>query len=78
MQVSSNNNKSNHKIQWAKFAGLASQWAIVLAVLVYVGKYLDLKWTFFKHQPVFIWVFPFVFILISLFSIVKETKNDIE
>ena len=36
--------KSNtNQIQWGKFAGLASQWAVALTLLIFLGKYIDQK-----------------------------------
>jgi hypothetical protein len=62
-------------MQWAKFAGVASQWAIALVVLMYAGKYVDAKWQINAKTPVFIWLFPFLFIVFSLFKIIKDTKT---
>lgn len=61
--------------QWTKFAGLASQWAIALVGLMYFGKYIDHKFLKAGSKPIFIWVLPFSFILISLIRIVRDTKN---
>jgi membrane protein DedA with SNARE-associated domain len=59
--------------QWSKFAGLATQWAVVLILLVFSGRYLDqLSFVNFK-TPIFIWVLPFIFILLSLIRIIKDT-----
>ena len=59
----------------SKFAGLASQWAVALAALLFLGKYLDQKhWVPIK-MPLFIWLLPFAFIVISLLYIIKETNN---
>ena len=70
-----NNPKSDNQCQWSKFAGLASQWAVALVLLLFAGKYLD-KQHFFKFQtPIFIWLLPFLFIIISLIDIVKKTNN---
>jgi len=65
------NNKTN-QIQWGKFAGLASQWAIVLTILIFLGKYMDQKTG--KVTPLFLWVPPFLFIVFSLFKIVRDTQ----
>ena len=65
---------SNQKINWSRFAGLASQWAIALLILLFFGKYLDGLHLFQAKFPLFIWVLPFLFIIISLFRIIKETN----
>lgn len=61
--------------QWTKFAGLASQWAIALITLMYFGRYIDRKYLSVGTKPMFIWILPFLFILLSLFRIIKDTKN---
>ncbi len=65
--------KSNTKqIQWGKFAGLASQWAIVLTLLIFLGKYIDQKMA--RLVPLFLWILPSLFIVFSLFKIVRDTQ----
>ena len=71
MKDNSNNERG---FQWMKFAGLASQWAIALIVLLYLGKYIDGKHFFNRQFPLFIWILPFLFILISLIDIIKKTN----
>jgi phosphatidylserine synthase len=65
------NNKTN-QIQWGKFAGLASQWAIVLTILIFLGKYMDQKMG--RVTPLFLWILPSLFIVFSLFKIVRDTQ----
>ena len=67
-------NRSSN-FQWTKFAGLASQWAIALIALMYLGRYIDRKYLLVSAKPMFIWILPFLFILLSLFRIIKDTKN---
>jgi hypothetical protein len=65
--------KSNTKqIQWGKFAGLASQWAIVLTLLIFLGKYIDQKMA--RVVPLFLWILPSLFIVFSLFKIIRDTQ----
>ncbi len=64
-------NKTN-QMQWGKFAGLASQWAIVLTILIFSGKYMDQKME--RVAPLFLWVLPSLFIVFSLFKIVRDTQ----
>jgi membrane protein DedA with SNARE-associated domain len=68
-------NNENIGFQWSKFAGLASQWAITLVCLLFLGKYLDQKHYITFSKPLFIWLLPFAFILFSLINIVKETNK---
>jgi hypothetical protein len=65
--------KSNtNQIQWGKFAGLASQWAIVLTILIFLGRYIDQKMG--RATPLFLWILPSLFIVFSLFKIVRDTQ----
>lgn len=63
---------TNFNIQWGKFAGLASQWAIVLTILVFLGKLIDRKMD--RVAPLFLWILPSLFIVFSLFKIVRDTQ----
>jgi len=60
------------QIQWGKFAGLASQWAIILTILIFLGKYIDQKMG--RVAPLFLWILPSLFIVFSLFKIVSDTQ----
>ena len=65
--------KSNtNQIQWGKFAGLASQWAVALTLLIFLGKYIDQKTG--RVAPLFLWILPSLFIVFSLFNIVRDTQ----
>ncbi len=65
--------KSNtNQIQWGKFAGLASQWAVALTLLIFLGKYIDIKME--REAPLFLWILPSLFIVFSLFKIVRDTQ----
>jgi hypothetical protein len=61
---------------WSKFAGLASQWAVAIFVLLFFGKYLDSLHLFELNAPIFIWILPFIFIIFSLIRIIKETSTS--
>jgi len=66
--------KSNtNQIQWGKFAGLASQWAVALTLLIFLGKYIDQKTE--RVAPLFLWILPSLFIVFSLFKIVRDTQQ---
>jgi hypothetical protein len=65
-------NNNNFNIQWVKFAGLASQWAIALTILIFLGKYMDRKMS--NIAPLFLWILPSLFIVFSLFKIVRDTQ----
>jgi len=65
-------NNTNSNIQWGKFAGLASQWAIVLTLLIFLGKFIDQKLE--RVSPLFLWILPSLFIVFSLFKIVRDTQ----
>jgi len=61
-----------NQIQWGKFAGLASQWAVALSLLIFLGKYIDQKMG--RMAPLFLWILPSLFIVFSLFKIVRDTQ----
>jgi F0F1-type ATP synthase assembly protein I len=65
-------NNTNSNIQWGKFAGLASQWAIALTLLIFLGKLIDQKLE--RTSPLFLWILPSLFIVFSLFKIVRDTQ----
>ena len=65
-------NNTNSNIQWGKFAGLASQWAIVLTLLIFLGKFIDQELE--RASPLFLWILPSLFIVFSLFKIVRDTQ----
>ncbi len=65
-------NQTNSNIQWVKFAGLASQWAIVLTLLIFLGKFIDQALE--RVSPLFLWILPTFFIVFSLFKIIRDTK----
>ena len=55
---------NTNQIQWGKFAGLASQWAIVLTLLIFLGKYIDQKMG--RETPLFLWIAPSLFIVFTI------------
>ena len=63
---------NTNQIQWGKFAGLASQWAVALTLLIFLGKYIDQKLGRVDH--LFLWVLPSIFIVFSLIKIVRDTQ----
>jgi hypothetical protein len=64
---------NTNQIQWGKFAGLASQWAVALTLLIFLGKYIDQKMD--RVAPLFLWILPSLFIVFSLFKIVRDTQQ---
>jgi len=65
-------NNNINQIQWSKFAGLASQWAVALTLLIFLGKFIDQKVG--RVAPLFLWVLPSLFIIFSLFKIIRDTQ----
>ena len=65
-------NKNINQIQWGKFAGLSSQWAVALTLLIFLGKFIDQKTG--RVAPLFLWVLPSLFIIFSLFKIIRDTQ----
>lgn len=54
-----------------RYAGLATQFFIVIAVSLYAGFKLD-EWLLIK-MPLLVWLLPLLFIVYSIYKIVKET-----
>ncbi len=52
-----------------RYAGLATQWMVMLGLGVWLGYKLD---HYLKTTPVFVILFPLVSLVISLVGIVKE------
>jgi len=71
-----NNPSADNKIILSKFAGLASQWAVAIFLLLFFGKYLDTLHLVKFKAPIFIWLLPFIFIIFSLLRIIKETSSS--
>jgi hypothetical protein len=69
------NTPKKNSFVWSKFIGLASQWAILLFVLGYFGKQIDQLQFLTIKKPIFIWLFPFLFILFSLIKVIKDTNT---
>ena len=61
-----NNNQS-----LLKYAGLATQFAIAIALAVFIGKKAD-GW-FALKSPMLVWILPLVFIIAIILKIVKDT-----
>lgn len=53
-----------------RYAGLATQWMVMLGVAVFIGYKLD-KWTGWKF-PVFIVSLPLIALIFSLWQLIKE------
>jgi F0F1-type ATP synthase assembly protein I len=55
-----------------QYAGLATQFAIAIALAVFIGIKID-KWMALK-TPIFTWILPLVFIVAIIYKIVKDTS----
>jgi hypothetical protein len=56
---------------WVKYSSLGTQLIIGLIILLYLGKKLD---HFFDFKSIFVWILPFLYILFTLYKIIKDTK----
>ncbi len=56
-----------------RFAGLATQWMVMLLVAVWAGHKIDL-WTKWK-VPVFLIVFPIIALAVALWQLINELGN---
>lgn len=63
---------SDNKILW-KYAGMATQFLVAIAIAVYGGMQLD-KWIK-PGMPLAVWLLPLLFITGIIIKIVKDTSN---
>ncbi len=56
-----------------QYAGMASQWIIVLVATVYLGKWLDEKWSF--QQPFLIWLLPLLSLVGLMIKLIRDTSK---
>ena len=66
-----NNDRRNNQL--FQYAGLASQWIIVLVVTVYLGKWIDQRWAF--EKALFIWVLPLLSLTGLLIKLIRDTSK---
>jgi hypothetical protein len=71
--MSDRKGSSDNRSLLLKYAGLATQWAIIILVSIYAGKKTDI-WFRFK-QPIWAWVLPLLSILGMLIHIIRDTSN---
>lgn len=53
-----------------QYAGLATQWMVVMLLALYGGNWLDKKAHF--QNPVFVWVLPLFFLVAMLIKLVRD------
>jgi hypothetical protein len=63
---------SDNKILW-KYAGMATQFLVAIAIAVYGGMQLD-KWIK-PGMPLAVWLLPLLIIVGIIFKIVKDTST---
>lgn len=56
-----------------QYAGMASQWIIVLVATVYLGKWLDEKWAFKK--AFLIWLLPLLSLAGLMIKLIRDTSK---
>ena len=70
---SHNKNKENHPVNsLAKYAGLGTQIIAGLLISLYLGKKMDIYFTWHNRAA---WIFPSLFILFILVMVVKDTQK---
>ena len=57
----------------ARYAGLSTQWGVMLAVAAYLGHKLDL-WTAWKI-PAFVILLPLFALMVSMWQLIKEVNK---
>ena len=66
-------NKSYRNPSILQFAGMASQWIIVLIGMVYFGNWADKKYDFTKG--LFIWLLPLLSLIGLMFKLIRDTSK---
>ena len=70
---SHNKNKENHPVNsLAKYAGLGTQIIAGLLISLFLGKKMDIYFTWHNRAA---WIFPSLFILFMLVMVVKDTQK---
>lgn len=66
-------NKDRRTGSVLQYAGMASQWIIVLVATVYLGKWLDAKWAF--KQALLIWLLPLLSLTGLMIKLIRDTSK---
>ena len=69
---SHNKNKENPVNSLAKYAGLGTQIIACLLISLYLGKKMDIYFTWHNKAA---WIFPSLFILFTLVMVVRDTQK---
>ena len=70
---SHNKNKESHPVNsLAKYAGLGTQIIAGLLISLYLGKKMDIYFTWHNKAA---WIFPSLFILFTLVMVVRDTQK---
>jgi hypothetical protein len=64
-------NKNDNRILW-RYAGMATQFLVAIAIGVYGGMQVD-KWLKFKN-PLAVWLLPLLIITGIIIKIIKDTS----
>jgi hypothetical protein len=64
--------KKNDNRLLLKYAGLATQLFIALALAVYLGIKIDGWWVL--KNPIFVWVLPLIVIAAIIYKVIKDTS----
>ncbi len=68
-----NKNKESHPVNsLAKYAGLGTQIIAGLLISLYLGKKMDIYFTWHNKAA---WIFPSLFILFTLVMVVRDTQK---
>jgi hypothetical protein len=70
--TSHNNNKENPVNSLAKYAGLGTQIIAGLLISLYLGKKMDIYFTWHNRAA---WILPSLFILFTLVMVVRDTQH---
>lgn len=67
------NKKQRKPVSYLQYAGMASQWIILLLVAVYLGRWMDTRVQ--VKQPLFIWLLPLLGLAGLLIKLIRDTSK---
>lgn len=67
------NKKQRKPVSYLQYAGMASQWIILLLAAVYLGRWIDAR--VHVKQPLFIWLLPLLALTGLLVKLIRDTSK---
>lgn len=65
--------KDNNNTSLLRYAGMATQFLVLIGAMVWLGIFLDRK--FLGSKPLLVWVLPLLAISASIYKLIKDTSH---